>query len=163
MAYTKFIDLFRKNGFDSLDNSQLKILIVQIIPVNFIKSLDLIATKTLLNYISEEDLKSIIDKSEKDLVKKKKIISSTKDELLKMVFSQDQLIKIDRQIKLLNIQQQQKILNNVPDIQLRSFLNNLTSLRKNELIQNVYNLSKIQLSPILKTIENFSDNQIGIF
>jgi hypothetical protein len=152
-----------KSNFDSLTNSQLKILIVQIIPVNFIKSLDLDATKTLLNYIDEAELESIIDKSENDFKKKMIIVSSKKENLLKMVFSQNQLINIDQQIKLLNMQQQQAILNAVPEIQLRKFMNEITTLRKNELIQKVLHLSKIQLFPILNTIENFEVSQIGIF
>ena len=161
--YIKFKDSFMKSNFHSLTNSQLKILIVQIIPVNFIKSLDLDATKTLLNYIDEAELESIIDKSENDFKKKMIIVSSKKENLLKMVFSQNQLINIDQQIKLLNMQQQQAILNAVPEIQLRKFINEITTLRKNELIQNVLHLSKIQLFPILNTIENFEVSQIGIF
>ncbi len=161
--YIKFKDSFMKSNFNSLTNSQLKILIVQIIPVNFIKSLDLDATKTLLNYIDEAELESIIDKSENDFKKKMIIVTSKKENLLKMVFSQNQLINIDQQIKLLNMQQQQAILNAVPEIQLRKFINEITTLRKNELIQNVLHLSKIQLFPILNTIENFEVSQIGIF
>lgn len=161
--YEKFIESFRKNNFDSLNNNQLSILITQIIPVNFIKSLDLLETKTLLKYMTEKDLKSIFEKSERDFKKKMIITSSTKDKLLQMVLSQNQLVNIDQQIKLLPFQEQKILLNSVPDTQFRSFINAMNTIRKNELIENVLRLSKIRLQPILVTLEKYNENEIGIF
>jgi DNA repair exonuclease SbcCD nuclease subunit len=161
--YRFFFDLLRKGGFDSLTDNQLKILIVIIIPRNFIESLDLIATKTLLTYMNEKDLKSIIEKIEVDYKKKFLINSSNKDILLKMVLSQNQLININNQIRLLTLEDQQSILSEVPGIQLRVLINNLTKLRKNELLENVFNKSLVQLIPLLDTIETFRYSKIGIF
>ena len=106
--------------------------------------------------MTEKDLKSIFEKSERDFKKKMIITSSTKDKLLQMVLSQNQLVNIDRQIKLLPFEEQKILLNTVPDTQFRSFINAMNTIRKNQLIENVLRLSKIRLQPILVTVEKYN-------